>query len=160
MHTPRWYPDVTELADGDYVAISGNSTNASTWANTPEVYDPTANTWTQLSKVSTSQIHEEEYPFSYLAPNGNVFTIGPSEDVSYELNVANQTWTASGGPSGIINGSSVMYRPGKILYSGGAPSIIEHHQRRRAAPRRSTSPPRRPNGSRRRRCTTPASTTR
>jgi hypothetical protein len=113
MHTPRWYPDITELGDGDYVAISGNSTNANTWANT----------WTQLSKVSTSQIHEEEYPFSYLLPNGNVFTIGPSEDVSYELNVANETWTATGGASGITNGSSVMYRPGKILYSGGAPSV-------------------------------------
>ncbi len=31
---------VTELADGRYVAISGNSTNANTWADTPEVYDP------------------------------------------------------------------------------------------------------------------------
>jgi hypothetical protein len=124
MHDPRWYPDVTELADGDYVAISGNSTNASTWADTPEVYDPTANTWTLLPKVSTSQIHEEEYPFSYLIPNGEVFTIGPSEDVSYELNVANETWTSVGGSSGITNGSSVMYRPGKILYSGGAPSVI------------------------------------
>ncbi len=123
MHDPRWYPSVTELPDGDYVAISGNSTNSNTWADTPEVYDPVANTWTLLSKVSTSQVHEEEYPFSYLAPNGNVFTIGPSEDVSYELNVANQTWTPVGGPSGITNGSSVMYRPGKILYSGGAPSV-------------------------------------
>jgi Galactose oxidase-like, Early set domain/Fibronectin type III domain/Glyoxal oxidase N-terminus len=123
MHDPRWYPSVTELADGDYVAISGNSTNSSTWADTPEVYDPTTNTWTLLSKVSTSEVHEEEYPFSYLAPNGNVFTIGPSEDVSYELNVENQTWTPVGGPSGITNGSSVMYRPGKILYSGGAPSV-------------------------------------
>jgi hypothetical protein len=124
MHTPRWYPDVTELANGDYVAISGNSTDPNTWADTPEVYDPAANTWTVLSKVSTSQIHEEEYPFSYLAPNGNVFTIGPSEDVSYELNVENQTWTPVGGASGVTNGSSVMYRPGKILYSGGAPSVI------------------------------------
>ncbi|HEY5286065.1 MAG TPA: fibronectin type III domain-containing protein [Solirubrobacteraceae bacterium] len=124
MHTPRWYPDVTELANGDYVAISGNSTNANTWANTPEVYDPTTNTWTELTKVSTSQIKEEEYPFSYLLPNGEVFTIGPSEDLSFELNVANQTWTQVGGSSGITNGSSVMYRPGKILYSGGAPSVI------------------------------------
>jgi Domain of unknown function (DUF1929)/Fibronectin type III domain len=123
MHTPRWYPDVTELANGDYVAISGNSTKANTWANTPEVYDPSTNTWTELTKVSTSQIHEEEYPFSYLLPSGEVFTIGPSEDVSFELNVANQTWTQVGGASGITNGSSVMYRPGKILYSGGAPSV-------------------------------------
>jgi hypothetical protein len=125
MHAPRWYPDVTELANGDYVAISGNSTTEHLWADTPEVYDPTANTWTVLSKVSTPQIHEEEYPFSYLLPSGEVFTIGPSEDVSYELNVANQTWTATGGASGITNGSSVMYRPGKILYSGGAPSVIK-----------------------------------
>ncbi len=124
MHTPRWYPDVTELANGDYVAISGNSTNANTWANTPEVYDPTTNTWTELTKISTSQIKEEEYPFSYLLPSGEVFTIGPSEDLSFELNVANQTWTQVGGASGITNGSSVMYRPGKILYSGGAPSVI------------------------------------
>ena len=105
--------------------ISGNSTTANLWADKPEVYDPTANTWTALSKVSTSEIHEEEYPFSYLLPSGEVFTIGPSEDVSYELNVANQTWTATGGASGITNGSSVMYRPGKILYSGGAPSVIK-----------------------------------
>ena len=35
----------------------------------------------------------------------------------------NETWTPVGGASGIINGSSVMYRPGKILYSGGAPSV-------------------------------------
>jgi Domain of unknown function (DUF1929)/Fibronectin type III domain/Glyoxal oxidase N-terminus len=123
MHIARWYPDVVELADGRYVAISGNSTNATTWADTPEVYDPVANTWSLLSKVNTSQVHEEEYPFSYLAPNGNVFTIGPSEDKSFFLDVNNQTWTPVGGSSGIVNGSSVMYRPGKILYSGGAASV-------------------------------------
>jgi hypothetical protein len=124
MHVPRWYPDVTQLANGNYVVISGNSTNATTWANTPEVYNPTANTWTQLPNVSTSQIKEEEYPFSFLIPNGNVFTIGPSEDVSYELNVEKESWT-SVGSSGIVNGSSVMYRPGKVLYTGGAPSVIK-----------------------------------
>ena len=122
MHLPRWYPDLVELPDGRYVAISGNSTSSGTWADTPEVYDPTANTWTLLSNVSTSQVHEEEYPFSYLAPNGKVFTIGPSEDQSFFLDVSNQTWTPVGS-SGIVNGSSVMYRPGKILYSGGAASV-------------------------------------
>jgi Domain of unknown function (DUF1929)/Fibronectin type III domain len=123
MHMPRWYPDLVELADGRYVAISGNSTNANTWADTPEVYDPVANTWTLLSKVTTPQVHEEEYPFSYLAPSGKVFTIGPAEDQSFFLDVSNQTWTPVGS-SGVVNGSSVMYRPGKILYSGGAASVI------------------------------------
>ncbi len=124
MNLPRWYPTLTELANGDYVAISGNSTDANHWADTPEVYDPTSNTWTLLSKISTPQIHEEEYPFSYLIPNGNVLTIGPSEDVTYEMNVAAQTWTPVGGQSGILNGSSIQYLPGKILYSGGAASVI------------------------------------
>jgi hypothetical protein len=124
MNLPRWYPTLTELADGDYVAISGNSTDPSHWADTPELYDPTTNTWTLLSKISTPQVHEEEYPFSYLIPNGNVLTIGPSEDVTYEMNVGAQTWTPVGGQSGILNGSSIQYLPGKILYSGGAPSVI------------------------------------
>jgi hypothetical protein len=122
MNVPRWYPDLVELSDGRYVAISGNSSNASTWADTPEVYDPSTNTWTLLKNISTSQIHEEEYPFAYLAPNGKVFTMGPSEDVSYWLDPSAQTWT-SVGASGLTNGSSVMYRPGQILYSGGAPSV-------------------------------------
>jgi Domain of unknown function (DUF1929)/Fibronectin type III domain len=123
MNKPRWYPSLTELADGRYVAISGNSTNATTWADTPEVYDPAKDTWTLLSGVSTPQVHEEEYPFSYLVPSGKVVTIGPSEDNSFLLDVANKTWTPVGGASGVVNGSSVMYRPGKILYSGGAPGI-------------------------------------
>ncbi len=122
MHKQRWYPDLTELADGRYVAISGNSTDANTWAETPEVYDPAANTWTLLSGISTPQVHEEEYPFSWLAPNGKIFTIGPEEDVSYWLDANAQTWTPVG-PSGLKNGSAVMYRPGKILYSGGSASI-------------------------------------
>ena len=123
MHDARWYPDLVELPDGRYVAISGNSSSASTWADTPEIYDPTANTWTLLSGINTSQVHEEEYPFSYLAPNGKVFTIGPSEDLSFWLDPNAQTWTPVGS-SGVVNGSSVMYLPGKILYSGGAPSVI------------------------------------
>jgi hypothetical protein len=124
MHMPRWYPDLLELADGRYVAISGMSSNSATWADTPEVYDPAANTWTALSAISTSQVHEEEYPFSYLSPDGRVFTIGASEDLSFLLNVTTPSWAQVGGASGLRNGSSVMYRPGKILYSGGADSVI------------------------------------
>ena len=123
MHSPRWYPDLTELGDGRFVAISGNTTDESHWADTPEVFDPSTGQWTALTGVSTSQVHEAEYPFSYLLPNGNVFTIGPSEDKSFELNVNAKTWTQVGGSSGVINGSSVMYLPGKIIYSGGAADL-------------------------------------
>lgn len=123
MHYPRWYPDLTELGDGRFVAISGNTTDESHWADTPEVFDPSTGQWTVLSGVSTSQVHEAEYPFSYLLPNGNVFTIGPSEDKSFELNVNAKTWAQVGGSSGVVNGSSIMYLPGKVLYSGGAADL-------------------------------------
>ncbi len=122
MHAPRWYPSLTELADGRYVVISGNVTG-STFADIPEVYDPTSNVWTQLTGITTGEVHEDEYPFSYLTPSGKVFTIGPREDNSFLLDVDARTWTPVGGPSGIQNGTSVMYRPGKILYSGGAASV-------------------------------------
>jgi hypothetical protein len=123
MKKPRWYPSLTELPDGRYVAISGNDTNSSHWADNPEVYDPATNTWTLLSNVNTPQVHEDEYPFSYLLPSGKVFTIGPDEDNSFLLDVGAQTWTPVGGASGVHNGSSVMYRPGKVLYSGGGVNI-------------------------------------
>ncbi len=123
MHYAALVSGADRAGERHYVVISGNSTDGSTWADTPEVYDPTANTWTLLSNVNTSQIHELMYPNTYLLPNGNVFVLGEQEDVSYELNVPNQTWTQVGGSSGIHNGASVMYRPGKILYAGGATSL-------------------------------------
>ena len=54
-----------------------------------------------------------------------MLNIGPSEDVTHELNVDDQTWTGVGGQSGVVNGSSIQYLPGKILYSGGASSVID-----------------------------------
>jgi hypothetical protein len=123
MHYPRWYPTVTELADGRYVAISGNDTTSNHWADTPEVYNPSNNTWTALTGVTTPQVHETEYPFAYLLPSGKVFTIGPDEDNSFLLDVDNRTWTPVGGASGVHNGSSVMYRPGKVLYTGGGANV-------------------------------------
>ncbi|MDQ4212833.1 fibronectin type III domain-containing protein [Microbacterium sp. ASV81] len=122
MNMSRWYPTVLLLPDGRHLALSGNSTDANHWADTPEVYDPTTNTWTLLTGVNTSQIHEEEYPFSYVMPSGKVFAMGPSEDVSYVLDVNAKTWTPVGA-SDVVNGSPVMYRPGKLLYSGGAASV-------------------------------------
>src|SRR5204863_8797821 len=65
-----------------------------------------------------------EYPVSDLAPNEKRATIGPSQDKSCFIDVDSQTWTPVGGACGVVNSSSVMYRPGKVLYSGGAPTII------------------------------------
>jgi hypothetical protein len=120
MHIPRWYPTLTQLADGRVLVLSGNSADTSHWADIPEIYDPATDRWTLLSGVSTSGVHEEEYPFTYLLPDERTLTIAPSADKTFTLDVAGQKWTPVGGTSGVVNGSSVMYRPGKILYAGGA----------------------------------------
>lgn len=117
MNFARWYPSVTRLGDGRLVAISGNIT-ATTWADTPEIYDPVSNAWSQMSGVNTSQVHEEEYPLSFLLPNGKILTIAASAGRSYLLDPIVPSWAAVGGAT-LYNGSAVMYLPGKILYSGG-----------------------------------------
>jgi len=121
MHTPRWYPTATELGDGRVLVVSGNVTQT-TWADTPEIYDPAANTWTLLPNISTPQVHEEEYPLSYLLPTGKVMTIAPSVGQSFLLDPTAQTWSAIGG-STLKNGTAAQYLPGKILYAGGGTPI-------------------------------------
>lgn len=117
MNAPRWYPTATELGDGRVLVISGQDTNT-TWVDTPEIYDPTSNTWTLLSKISTSQVHELEYPLSYLLPSGKIATIAPNAGQSFLLDPSAQTWSATGGAT-LYNGSAAQYLPGKILYTGG-----------------------------------------
>ena len=158
MADPRWYPSLTETGDGRLVAISGNIT-ATTWADTPEVYDGTTNKWTRLTGVSTSQVHEEEYPLSYLLPDGKIFTMAASTGKGYELDPVAQTWGAVGGTT-LINGSAAMYRPGKILYTGGGGTIGRQYARATTRRARSTSRRRPPPGRRRRACTPRATRTR
>ena len=120
MHFARWYPDLTELADGRYVAISGNTTDESHWADNPEVYDPTTNTWTVLSNVNTSQVHEQEYPFSYLVPERRRVhdravrgQVVPARRAEPDLDAR---WAARAGSRTAPRSCT---GPGKILYSGG-----------------------------------------
>jgi hypothetical protein len=117
LNTARWYPTVTELGDGRLVAISGQIT-LNTWADTPEIYDPGRNTWTSLPTINTSQVHGQEYPLSYLLPNGKILTIAAEVGQSFVLDPVAPSWTAAGGPT-LMNGTAAQYRPGKILYSGG-----------------------------------------
>ncbi len=122
MNYRRWYPDVVELADGRVVVISG-MISPSNWANTPEIYDPIANTWTTLP-VSTSNIHETQYPYGFLLPNGKVFVIGEESGVSGLLDAVANTWTSANlGANPSWQGTAAMYRPGKIIYTGGTNAV-------------------------------------
>lgn len=116
MHFQRWYPSTTLLGDGRVLAISGMINNGA-WADTPEIYDPIANTWSTIP-VSTSDIHEIEYPLTFLMPDGRTVTIGVTNGHVNVLDVAARSWTPLPNTP-IVNGSAAHYRPGKILMTGG-----------------------------------------
>ena len=116
MKVARWYPSVTTLGDGRIVAISGQVTHG-VFADTPEVYDPATNTWTLLTGASTSNIHETEYPLSFLMPDGRIFVYAITTGQTGFLDVNARTWTV-GPRTTVVNGSAAMYRPGLVIVSG------------------------------------------
>jgi len=127
MTYARWYPTATGLPDGRVLAMSG-ATNCPTCggpggshagiALIPEIYAPNTDTWTQLSGASLSL---PLYPHMHVLPDGRLFVSGSQEEpvTSRALNLATQTWTTVDGTVR-DGGSSVMYRPGKILKTGSA----------------------------------------
>ncbi|MFN7966978.1 MAG: LamG-like jellyroll fold domain-containing protein [Acidobacteriota bacterium] len=118
MHIERWYPTVTTLPDGRVFTISGNSTCRTCWANTPEIYDPIVNSWTNLTSATR---FVPFYPHTSVLPDGRLLFTGsqlqPMETLT--LDVATQQWTVVD-PVATDGGSSVMYRLGKVLKSGTA----------------------------------------
>jgi len=72
----------------------------------------------QLTGVNTSDMHEHEYPLSFLEPNGKIASIISSNGHMRELDVNARTWTSLPTTTA-LNGSAVMYLPGKILTTGG-----------------------------------------
>ena len=85
MTVGRWYPTVTQLADGRALVFSGdNIVRTAPGSRTrskdaavnslPEIYNPKTNTWTDLTSATlTSPL----YPFMFLLSNGKVFDAGP-----------------------------------------------------------------------------------
>jgi hypothetical protein len=122
MNYPRWYPSATELSDGRVLVLSGQNTD-NVWADTPEIYDPVANTWSLISSVSTADFHDEGYPLAHLLPNGQVQAIAPTGGVVRLFDTATQRWI-NAGANPMPLASTAMYRPGRILAAGGGnPSV-------------------------------------
>lgn len=119
MHAARWYATNTTLGDGRILALSGQIT-PNVWNDTPEIFDSNTNSWTALA-VSTSSLHDKQYHLPFLLPNGTIYSLAVSQGTTHILNVQNQTWTDSIGIP-MRFGSAAMYKPGKILYSGGSNS--------------------------------------
>ncbi len=114
MNTSRWYPITLALPTGRVLALGGEITNDND-ANVPEEYDPASNSWLPLSRAA---LDVGEYPDSYLLPDGRIFMSAGPDGQSRTLDVDSQVWTTVGA-NPVPTGTSVMYRPGKVLASGG-----------------------------------------
>jgi chitodextrinase len=119
MAFARWYPTATTLPDGRILVTSGSISCHTCTADTPEVYNPTTGTWTQLNNATLTL---PLYPHMFVLPDGRVLVTGSYE--SYEdpviasvLNLNTQTWTTVD-PVAVNGGSAAMYLPGKIVTSG------------------------------------------
>ncbi len=114
----RWYPTATTLPDGRVLVTSGATTcfGYDCLADTPEIYDPATNLWTQLNNAHLPLWY---YPYSFLLPDGRVLVAGTSEQpsVTRALDVGAQSWTTID-PLVVEGGSATMYSPGKIMKSG------------------------------------------
>lgn len=119
MNAGRWYPTVTTLANGDALVVSGQINNANWGGNPlPQVYQAATNSWRDLTGALLSQWL---YPMMFLAPNGKVIEVAPTDMTRYLDTSGAGTWSTVGRRTyGYRDyGSAVMYAPGKILLVGG-----------------------------------------
>src|SRR5207248_3184307 len=109
----RWYPSILTLPDGRVILVSGSHDGAITNLQPiPELYDPVANTWTQLNSANKVI---EYYPFLYVIPDGRLIQVGATEHATNTLvmNLSTFTWTTL--DAAVIDaGSSTMYLPGRL----------------------------------------------
>ncbi len=116
MSFARWYPTATALPDGRVLVTSGETTCDGCIASIPEIYNPTTNSWSQLTNAP---LNVPYYPHIFVLPDGRVLnsSTGEAPVPTRVLNVQTQTVTTVD-PSTPDGGSAVMYRPGKILKTG------------------------------------------
>ena len=118
MSTQRWYPSSTTLGDGRVLVLSGQIMPG-IWADTPEIFNPATSTWTRLNGINTSDVHDPEYPLPTLLPDGRLAVIAASTGQVRVLDLAQTTWTDMGSNPQLLKTSVAMYRPGRILATGG-----------------------------------------
>jgi hypothetical protein len=79
MNHARWYPTTLTLPDGRAITFSGRDENAVVVVQV-EIYDPTANTWTDLPVSANKSL--DIYPSLHLMPDGTILYTGTRWDGS------------------------------------------------------------------------------
>jgi hypothetical protein len=116
MARGRWYPTSTTLPNGEVLTVAGRD-EAGLEVMIPEVWTA-GETWRPLTTASRKQPY---YPRMFVAPNGRVYDVGPTQTLR-SLNPAGAgSWSAGGSSSQSYRdyGSAVMYQPGRIMIVGG-----------------------------------------
>jgi hypothetical protein len=118
MNAGRWYPTVTTLPNGDALVISGQIDTTFGINPLPQVYQAATNTWRDLTNA---QIDLPMYPMMFVAPNGKLIMVGPSDYTRWLDPVGTGAWGWVGlRQFGFRDaGSAAMYADGKILVMGG-----------------------------------------
>jgi hypothetical protein len=116
MSYGRWYPTAITLPDGRVLVVAGDDGCVGCWVPNPEIYDPSTNTWVQLSNASNPL---PEYPHLFVLSDGRVLATGTFEQpiATQVLDVSTQTWSMVD-PVVVDGHSSVMYGPDKFMKSG------------------------------------------
>ncbi len=116
MAKGRWYPTATTLANGEVLTVAGTDEDGLT-VTVPEVWTA-GDTWRQLTTASRTQPY---YPRMFVAPNGRVYDVGPSQTLRSLNPTGTGSWSTTAASSQTYRdyGSAVMYQPGKVLIVGG-----------------------------------------
>jgi hypothetical protein len=115
----RWYPTTLVLNNGD-VLIANGFDEKGVDNQIPQIWQSALG---KLRTLTTGDIGEARpyYPMLYQIKNGLVFNAGPQNEMSTLDVSGNGQWTRlkNRDPDWRSYGSSVMFKPGKILVVGG-----------------------------------------
>jgi len=126
MAKDRWYPTLTTMPDGRML-VHGGRISKDEAAITPEIYNPTTNTFTQLTSAESDDIYGIKtkgwyYPRTFVNSSGKAVFFKGNHDGIFELDV-----NANNGKGSLVEKSntggenfrfyypSVEFEPGKVL---------------------------------------------